>query len=154
MAITSFLPPIPPSRALCPARRLTSGRLSHAGVSPTLGQFCHLHLISVSLHAAPLLTHGGGFAPAAAPRSSSLHPGTHWQPVASCGHRHGAGWYEQDAPGLQNTLQGDVLITSSFYSNSPEKSHQRGRDDSVSYRHFTHPDILAYENLLHIKHDL
>lgn len=28
------------------------------------------------------------------------------------------------------------------------------RDDSVSYRHFTHPDILACENLLHIKNDL
>lgn len=50
--------------------------------------------------------------------------------------------------------QGDVLITSSFYSNSPEKSHQRRRDDSVSYRHFTHSDILAYENLLDIKNDL
>lgn len=39
--------------------------------------------------------------------------------------------------------QGDVLITSSFYSRSPEKSHQRGRDESSLYRHFTHPDILA-----------
>lgn len=56
-------------------------------------------------------------------------------------------------PGLQNTLTGRFLITSSFSSHSPEKSHQRGRDGS-SLRHFTHPDILAYENLLHVKNDL
>lgn len=61
---------------------------------------------------------------------------------------------QDDIPELQNTRpETEGLIASSFYRNSPEKSHHR-RDDSVLYRHFTRPDILAYENLLHVKSDL